>query len=177
MIEESKLKMKIFEENIPEELMALPQWVTWSGSVGGNGKLSKIPINPNTGKLAKVNDSDTWGSFDEALSFYQDQGLQGIGFVFSDYDDYVGIDIDACIDPDTGAVDSPALQTIKQFESYTEISPSGKGVHILIKGKLPAGRRRMGNFEMYDRISSFNSSVFFKVEFSYPIHLFSSCKN
>jgi putative DNA primase/helicase len=36
------------------------------------------------------------------------------------------------------------------LDSYTEISPSGCGVHILVRGELPPGRRRKGRIEMYD---------------------------
>ena len=43
-------------ENVPKELALTPQWVCWSGTVGQNGKMSKIPINPSTGRNAKTDD-------------------------------------------------------------------------------------------------------------------------
>jgi putative DNA primase/helicase len=40
---------------------------------------------------------------------------------------------------------------VEELDSYTEISPSGTGVHILVKAALPEGRNRKGRFEAYDR--------------------------
>ena len=70
-------------ENVPTELALTPQWVSWSGIVGQNGKMSKIPINPQTGRNAKTNDPATWGTFEEAIDFSRKHDLPGIGFVFS----------------------------------------------------------------------------------------------
>jgi primase-polymerase (primpol)-like protein len=39
---------------------------------------------------------------------------------------------------------------IRRFGSYTELSPSGAGVHILIKAKLSGKGRRTGQIELYD---------------------------
>jgi hypothetical protein len=36
---------------------------------------------------------------------------------------------------------------------HTEISPSGTGLHIWVKGNLPEGRHRVGRMEMYDNTS------------------------
>ena len=135
-------KIVLHQQNIPQELIALSQWVAWEGKENGNGKLSKKPINPKTGTNAKTNHSDTWGTFEQALACCQSNNLQGIGFVFSENDRYVGIDLDKCRDPGTGEFKSQAKEIIDLFNSYTEISPSGNGAHILVKGSLPAGGRK-----------------------------------
>ena len=76
--------------------------------------------------------------------------MKGVGFVFSESDSFVGIDIDNCISADNGDIEQHAKEIIDQLDSYTEISPSGKGVHVIAKGKLPDGWRKNGNVEIYD---------------------------
>ena len=136
--------------NVPKELAITPQWVSWSGTLGPNGKISKIPINPWSGKNAEINTPDTWGTFDQAVKFSWDNNLPGIGFVFTKNDDFVGIDLDDCFDPDTGSTTSEAQEIINHLDTYTEISPSGRGVHIIAKGALPPGSRKAGKVEIYD---------------------------
>ncbi|REA00587.1 hypothetical protein DEQ92_19675 [Haloferax sp. Atlit-6N] len=70
--------------------------------------------------------------------------------MFTKEDPIVGIDLDDCRDPETGDVDEDAQDIIDRLDSYTEISPSGMGYHVLIKGDLPEGRNRRGHIELYD---------------------------
>ena len=139
-------------KNIPEELMALDQWVTWKGSYNNN-KMKKIPINPKSGRAAKVNDSSTWGSYCDAVNHFENEDLEGIGFVFTKNDPFVGIDFDGCFIDETLSPEIKKL--INQINSYTEISPSGKGLHAIIKGKLPGGGIREGGMEIYDKLRFF----------------------
>ena len=133
--------------NIPRELIEFNQWVAWREADRKNQRKSKIPINPNTGRSARTNDPSTWGSFEEALERYQQDGLEGVGFVFSETDPFVGIDVDDCVN---GEIDAEIKKLVEACNSYTEKSPSGTGIHILVKGKLQAGGRRNGNVEVYD---------------------------
>jgi hypothetical protein len=71
--------------------------------------------------------------------------------VFTSEDDLCGVDLDKCLDPETGEIESWAQEIVGELSSYTEISPSGTGVHILIRGELPDSRNRKGRFEVYDR--------------------------
>lgn len=61
------------------------------------------------------------------------------------------MDLDGCLDPETGEVEPWALEIVEQLDSYTEISPSGTGLHILVRAGLPEGGNRKGQIEMYDR--------------------------
>jgi len=70
--------------------------------------------------------------------------------VFTDDDPIVGVDLDDCRDPETDDVDDAALDIIERLDSYTEVSPSGTGYHVLITGTLPDGRNRRGSIELYD---------------------------
>jgi putative DNA primase/helicase len=71
----------------------------------------------------------------------------GIGLMLGD--GIVGIDLDHVRDAATGALEAWASEIVDEIRSYTEASPSGTGVHILCLGKLPAGRRRKGQVEIY----------------------------
>ena len=42
------------------------------------------------------------------------------------------------------------MNIVQQLDSYTEISPSGTGLRIFIRAKLPPKDRKIGNFECYE---------------------------
>jgi primase-polymerase (primpol)-like protein len=107
-----------------------------------------MPLDPRTGGPADVTNRETWGSFDEALRAAPKLG--GIGVVFTEADPFAGIDLDHCRDPNTGAIAPSAQEIIRALDSYAEISPSGTGVHVLVRGTLPPGGRKRGAVEMYD---------------------------
>lgn len=118
-------------DNIPQEMKELPQWVA---------RVDKIPINPNSLYGAKSTDKTSWGTFEQAkaaigkkakMKAVQGKECNGIGFVLSA--PYCGIDIDHCFNPETGEWSKEALDIIKNMNSYTEVSPSGTGVHIFYK--------------------------------------------
>lgn len=138
----------MYFDNIPIGLQQLDRWVCWKIE-DRDGKYTKVPINPRTGGNAQANNPDTWGSFETALGWMQKAGLPGIGFVLNG-DGLVGVDIDSCRDPETGALTDEARDIICALDSYTEISQSGRGVHILCRGRLPEGKRRKGSVEMYE---------------------------
>jgi putative DNA primase/helicase len=134
---------------IPAELRARPQWVAWKAEVR-DGKPTKVPYDPRTGAKAATDDPRTWASFDVAVRALEIGRYDGVGYVFAADDPYVGVDLDKCRDPETGAVEPWALEIVRRLNSYVEISPSGRGLHIIVRGKLPPGRRRKGPIEMYD---------------------------
>lgn len=135
--------------NIPDELKQLNNWCVWKFQER-NGKKTKIPFNAETGEFAKSNDKTTWSSYETAVNA---EGVDGIGFFFEP--PYLGIDIDD-IDDDLhryrhgDKLDNIVNEFNEAFKSYTEESPSGNGLHIIVKGKIPGNRRRKGNIEMYD---------------------------
>jgi hypothetical protein len=153
-------------ENIPDELKAVPQWVCWRGIKLPNGKLSKIPVNPKTDQAASTDNPASWGTFHEALLFYQSGKADGIGFVFTSEDPYFGIDLDDCMD----APGRPALWTLgfTRLKTYTEVTVSRTGLHIIGRGKLPQGRRRKGHIEMYDDGRFFVMTGYVLPDHSYP---------
>jgi hypothetical protein len=116
-----------------------------------NGELTKVPYSQRTGQRADSTARETWCGYEEAVRACEDHGYEGIGFVFTPEDDLCGVDLDKCLDPETGELEGWAREVIEELNSYTEISPSGKGVHVLVRATLPEGRNRKGRFEAYDR--------------------------
>lgn len=132
-------------ERIPAELRAFPQWVAWRYVDRGGPKPSKLPFSPRTGQVASVTDATTWATFNEAVAALQSGGFDGIGFVFTDADPFTGIDLDDC----HGDAEAKAVQDriFDAFPSYAELSPSGTGLHIIVKGRVRGSRR--GFVEVY----------------------------
>ncbi|WP_134672239.1 phage NrS-1 polymerase family protein [Halorussus marinus] len=145
MVSESSLAVSV----LPEALREREQWVCWREE-DRDGKPTKIPVTPGAGGFASSTESDTWSDFETALEYTETEHADGIGFVFTDDDPIVGVDLDDCRDPKTGDVDDAARDIIDRLDSYTEVSPSGTGYHVLIRGELPEGRNRRGNIELYD---------------------------
>jgi putative DNA primase/helicase len=128
----------------------LIQWLCWRIEER-DGKPTKVPYDPSTGEKAESTNPKTWTSYEKAVSVCKDHGYEGIGFVFTPEDDLCGVDLDKCLDPETGELEGWAREVIEELDSYTEISPSGTGVHVLVRATLPEGRNRKGRFEAYDR--------------------------
>lgn len=134
---------------IPTELQNLKQWCCYKLVEQKNtDKLSKLPINPETKKGAKSNDPSTWVDYDTAL-LYADE-YDGVGFFFTP--PYVGVDIDSV---NLEKIDTKTLEIINTLDSYTEISVSGKGLHIIVRGSIPGGVCRKGTLEMYQEARFF----------------------
>jgi hypothetical protein len=136
-------------ENFPEELITTPQWVLWKLETRDD-KTTKIPYQPN-GEKAVSTKRATWSDCGSVMVAYtENPGFSGIGFVFTKEDPYVGIDLDKCRDQETGAVEPWASEILRDIGTYTELSPSGRGFHLIGKGMLPAKGRRKDQIEMYD---------------------------
>jgi len=144
-------------ENIPDELKALNQWVCWKLVQTDDGKETKLPYNPHSGQMASVTNPQTWVSFADACAAVW-QGYSGIGFVFTAFDPYCGIDLDATENP----ADFERQKAIfEAMNSYSELSPSGEGLHIIVKAQVPHGRKRAA-IEIYsnERYFTFTGNVY-----------------
>ena len=109
------------------------------------------------GTPASATGPATWSSFEEVVAAYEAGGFDGIGFVFSKNDPYGGIDLDDCRDPATGDIAPWAQEIIDKFASYSEVSPSGTGVHIL------RPRQRYRRAASGKRIELYSSERYFTV--------------
>ena len=140
---------------IPDALTKAPQWLNWREETRA-GKPTKVPVNSRTGELASTTNPSTWSTFDIAVkrSKLKREGSGGIGFAFDGV--HTGIDFDHCRNPETGEIDPVVRNIVARLNSYTEVSPSGAGVHVIVKGELPIGVRNrcmLGTIgvEMYSR--------------------------
>jgi hypothetical protein len=132
-----------------------PQWVCWK-YIQRDGKETKCPVNAQNGHLADSTDASTWSTFDQAIDGCRRMPeLAGVGFVFSADDPYCGIDLDDAVEPGTTQLKAWAKEIVTLVASYTEVSPSGGGAKIFLRGTKPGVRCRRGyhdgEVEMYDR--------------------------
>jgi putative DNA primase/helicase len=137
--------------NIPAELRSLPQWVLWKAEPRG-GRVSKVPYRLD-GRRASSTDPDDWTGFESACQAYvSGQGRHsGVGFVFTATDNICGVDLDHVIGGD-GQTEPWVSRMVAAFDSYTEYSVSGQGLHIFARGAIPEGsRHRLAPVEIYDR--------------------------
>lgn len=142
--------LSVRPEDIPDEIKTYRAWVLWKRARIGN-KWTKHPYCAYTERKASSTDLRTWGSFEDTLKVYEAGEYDGIGFVFSSGDPYCGVDLDDAVNPETGEVAVWAQQIIEGLDGYTELSPSSTGIHIIVRGELPAGGNRKGPLEMYDK--------------------------
>lgn len=140
-------------EKIPSELRELNQWGIYKREWDEDReKWKKKPHNPYTGFLASSTDESTWSDFQTALSAIETFNADGLAFYFKP--PYVGIDLDNIPDDLERYLEGDVTNNIiyvfmNATKTYSEISMSGKGIHIIGKAKIPGERRRKGDVEMY----------------------------
>lgn len=130
--------------DVPDEMKQIPQWVCWKKVPNGDGTVKKVLINPKTLVYASPTDPTTWADFNKARVQYvrNKRTLSGIGFAFTKDVHLIGIDLDRVRDPLTGQWNHGVEEFISRFASYSELSQSGTGCHIILKGTLPDGWRK-----------------------------------
>jgi len=126
-------------EGIPAELASRSNWVLWKLVDG-----KKPPYSATSGMRVDITKS-TGVTLSEVRAVYERGGYAGIGYIL--HYGLVAIDLDACIDS-MGYPSERADDIMTDIWSYSELSPSGTGMHILTHANIDRGRRR-GNVEMY----------------------------
>lgn len=166
IIPERPVALEVLADGIPAELVQHDHFVVWrykplfDKKSGQFVKWDKPPISArNLGPGSSTNPR-TWTSFTRALAVYQaprDEAevLNGIGFVLMKEIGITFVDLDHCLAD--GVLHPAAAEIVAKLASYTELSPSGDGVHVFVQGRLPAGSRNKtggapwgGAFEVYD---------------------------
>lgn len=130
-------------DKIPVELKELKQWVLWKYETR-DGKKTKVPYQPS-GQRAESNNPATWSTYQDASAALSK--FDGLGIVFAN--GLAGMDLDQHFN--AGKPDEFAQAIVNRMSSYTEVTPSGSGLHVLFWGDLPPGGRhnhQMG-LEMY----------------------------
>ena len=137
--------------NFPKELAALPQWICWRLEPDPKSeKPRKVPYDPKTGRKASSTNPQTWATLAEAEAARAKYLFTGVGFVFTEAGGIVGVDIDHCRD-ENGEFNETAKSILAKYPSYTEISPSGTGLHIFYRGSMPGkgNKNSQSAVEMY----------------------------
>ena len=115
-------------------LFALKAWVIWVKEIR-NGKPTKVPYqSKNPSRHAMTNLPVTWSTYKNAIAAVpHPRSERGVGFCLLG-SDVIGLDLDKCIDNE-GRIAAWAWAIVERCASYTEISPSGRGVRIFGLGK------------------------------------------
>ena len=139
---------------IPEGIKGLSQWVVWQYEWNGK-KWTKVPYDASTGAMADSTKSKTWSDFAQALCV-QDS-YDGIGFVVTKDDPYMGIDLDDCLN------EPWALDMIEDLDSYTEITPSGDGYRVWVEASKPDGMGCKKELFHDNKVEVYDHSRYFTV--------------
>ena len=126
-------------DTIPLELKKTPRWVLWrllEKGEGENTTWAKVPAQTN-GMPASSTNPETWTDFISVQDAYQSNPnkFAGIGFVFTQEDNLVGVDLDDCYDQHIGFTNAAMQQLASSIQGYMEISPSGTGVKIFTRAE------------------------------------------
>jgi len=149
-------------DQIPQCLRDREQWVCWK-SIERDGKRTKKPLDAKTGLPASATDARTWSPFPTAYRAYRhNAGITGVGYVFAADDPFAGVDVDNCLD--AAGNFTWGREIVESLATYTEVSPSGRGVKLFLRASKPAfakcrrdgfGPDGQGGLELYDRARFF----------------------
>lgn len=109
-------------------------------------------MNPTNGRIANVASPTTWATYERAARAVEERELAGVGFVLTECDPYIGIDLGKCRDSFTGEIDAWAQELLAIAETYAEISPSETGIRLIARGGIEkASKCDPAHVEIYDR--------------------------
>lgn len=133
--------LSVSSNSVPLDLRSRPQWVCYKLRSKPNGKSDKIPTDPETGHEINALSPDNWSSFERATAAANSSKhrMNGVGFALTGRDPFVCVDLDGCVQD--GQPNEWAAGIIKDLDSYAELSPSQKGVHVWVYGGVPAKNR------------------------------------
>jgi hypothetical protein len=131
-------RIEVNVANIPSELKERNIWMIWKWTWDSKEqKWTKPPTDAKTGLVGSSTNPEKWSSFEVAYDKYKNFNWDGIGCALND--EYCGFDFDNKRNPITGNIEQKTWREIQALNSYTEVSPSGKGVKLLCKANLPRG--------------------------------------
>ena len=137
---------------VPAWLQALP-WANWTAEPRGNGKMHKAPRHPDGGWKLSVAEPWQWASFGEVVHAYEAGNFDGVGVLLTTTSGLVGIDVDDW--PTVLKAHDLITLALVEFQragGYVELSPSGNGLHALLRGSLSSKGKKSGGLEIYDNV-------------------------
>lgn len=147
--------------NLPRTMRERPQWLLWRfETYEGDKKPRKVPYYlvgaKRKGTQGDDADRSRLSTFDQVFERLRgDNRYSGIGFAFLPGDGLIGIDIDGAIDLDTGEMQPHLVDIIQRCSSYTERSPSGRGVHIIVAGETKSFKDNKAGIEVFCGVQFF----------------------
>jgi hypothetical protein len=128
--------LPVVPDAIPRELKERNQWVVWENVPKPDGKIGKVPIDPNTGRRANALDPKNHLTCEKALSAVEGGIADGVGFVLMG--EPVGHDLDGSplylVGLDLDKVQTNPERARALLEplrgAYVETSPSGTGLRL-----------------------------------------------
>ena len=124
---------------VPRELRALG-WVGWRAEPTAKGKPKKPAYQIAAPReFAANNNPEHWRNEGDVreVQLFAPELFTGFGVALMREARLAFIDLDDVRDPDTGAIKPWAMRMVEIFDSWTEISASGTGLHIFVRGRLP----------------------------------------
>jgi hypothetical protein len=155
------LNMNLQPDNIPAEMRALRRWCLHKIEARDGRKPGRVPYQRN-GRHASSTDPSTWVPFERVYPV--PAGFDGISFALAAGDGLVCIDFDGVRDPVTGIVEDWALGAVQKLDTYTEISGSGKGLHVFGYGEIERNlhpARSAVEFYSHDKIIAITGNTEF----------------
>jgi len=136
----------------PQTLKQLHRWILWRLETR-DGAQTKVPYRTDGLRASPTNPND-WTDFETACRAFDPAKYSGLGFVLTKEDNIVCIDLDHCIGDD-GKICDEAIHIVKILNSWTEVSQSGRGLHIFVRGTKPTDKcratpREFKSLEVYD---------------------------
>lgn len=146
-------------DTIPADLAQRQQWVLWRFEWSEKRTAwQKVPYYPmggrRTGDQGSDRDRMRLATLNVArTAFERKQGMEGawagVGFAFLPGDGLMGIDLDKHVDAATGEMTDRCKNIIQAFHTFTEISVSGTGVHLYLKGHTETNKSNDIGVEMF----------------------------
>lgn len=139
-----KAELPVSAAAIPQVLRDIHRWICWDYMDCGDGKKPrKVPIGKGTDYGTNYNDPTAWRTFASVMAEAAERGGLGIGFVFSDSDDIVGVDLDNAYDEQEW-LKPWAREIARAFSgAFCEVTPSGLGLHFIGRSSKVTGRTRV----------------------------------
>lgn len=137
----------------PDVLGGERRYLPWRARVRASGRIGKVPMAPDGLMLRPQNplQAQCWVTLPEAVDWVKAGQADGVGVVVTPGWGWVALDLDDCLQPD-GSVTDVAQGVLEALASgYVECSPGGTGLHVLVRGRVPSGWRRVRGVEVIDR--------------------------
>ncbi len=99
--------------------------------------------------MGSSTDPGTWSSYEEAAEYATRNGLPGVGYALDGKGEHSGVDLDGCRDLDSGKLQPWAQVAVDFGETYTEYSPSGRGLRFFVKGQIDGRKIDAAQVEIY----------------------------